>query len=114
MSTNVLVSFTRPLTLRIEVIVPEKYLLKGFLEVAYNAAIVLKNLEQRPKIKSYHDEKTGIGTDRINAALYGKGIFPRKIDLSIKSDSNLDFQQYGMYQILFSKYVMPSRHCLPF
>ena len=39
---NVLVSFTRSFMFRIEVIVPEKYLLKGFLEVAYNAAIVLK------------------------------------------------------------------------
>ena len=46
---NVLVSFTRSFMFRIEVIVPEKYLLKGFLEVAYNAAIVLKKLRAAPQ-----------------------------------------------------------------
>ena len=58
-----IVSFTRTLMFRIEVIVPEKYLLKGFLEVAYNASIVLKKIEiSAPKLNhSHHDEKTGIG-----------------------------------------------------
>ena len=108
---NVIVSFTRTLMFRIEVIVPEKYLLKGFLEVAYNASIVLKkNLDQRPKIKSL----TSCWKDRYRCrALHEKGhFFPGKIDLSIKSDSNLDFQHCdGTYQILFSQYFMP--HVFP-
>ena len=43
-----------------------------------------------------------------------RAFFPGKIDLSIKSDSNLDFQLYGTYQILFPKYFMPSHHRHPF
>ena len=61
---------------RIEVIVPEKYLLKGFLEVAYNASIVLKKIEiSAPKLNhSHHDEKTGIGA----AHCMKKGTFFRE------------------------------------
>ena len=71
---------------------------------------VKKNWDQRPKIKSL----TSWWKDRYRCrALHEKGhFFPGKIDLSIKSDSNLDFQHCdGTYQILFSQYFMP--HVFP-